>query len=276
MKRGIGLLRFLFAWASLSLLALLASPVGAAEDALNLYYFERAPLYQSQDGQAAGLLIELARGVLAEAGLTPRFQVLPPMRILAELKQGDEPACSPGWFYTAERAAWMRYTAPIYREPPYRVLMRRELSKRQAWSLAALLDAPTLVLGVNAGFSYGETLDRRIAARAGPVDRSINVERSLRLEHNLRKLQDQRIDFLLMSDEEWLHIYADRPEARGLVALRPADMPPGEFRYLVCTRRVPPAWVQRLDAAIAKRYPELLTAEREAGSPRLSDGRPVR
>ncbi|MBI2380288.1 MAG: transporter substrate-binding domain-containing protein [Gammaproteobacteria bacterium] len=248
----------------------MAAPSFAGEEPLSLLYFERPPFYLTDaQGQASGSLVARTRAAARRAGLELAFESVPPGRILAELRGNTRAFCTPGWFYTPERGAYARFSAPLIRDLPFLILLRKELAERRQWSLQTLMDAPQLKLGVVAGFSYGTALDERIANRRGLVDRFISVEKALRLEQNLEKLRQGRIDFVFVNREEWLGRH-QALEQDDLVHLAPSDMPPGEFRYLQCSYKVSPSRVARLSAALEQEQPELARQEREAGSLRLA------
>ena len=130
---------------------------------------ERPAYAWQQDGQAAGLLVDIARGILTRAGIDYQFQAQPPKRMLKSVEEGREQICVLGNFKTPEREAYAVFTKPIYQNKPIGILITRDRVEAFApyKTLADLTASPTLRLGYIDGFSYGSAVDAFIAGMAG-------------------------------------------------------------------------------------------------------------
>ena len=223
-------------------------------------YFNERPPFSSVEGQT-GILVELTKIVLAEAGVHARFIELPTTRILEVLKTGQPDALGIGWFLTPERAAWGRYSAPIYRDKPLVAV----ISTRVAASLGnpvrlENLLASGLTLGHKEGSSFGSAVDEKIRAQG-----LIPVETVVGIPQLLKMIQVGRMDYTLLSSEEAEYLFqADPTLASGLVLTKLLDPPPGNLRYLLYSGTFDPSLATRIDAAIvavrqSPRYVELTT-----------------
>ena len=68
------------------LLLFIGPQIGIAET-LDIYYFEYPPYYhQLENGQASGIIVDLARKILASAQVEAKFHFVPAKRILHEIQ----------------------------------------------------------------------------------------------------------------------------------------------------------------------------------------------
>jgi len=230
-----------------SLFALLCLPLAClAADPLPVYYIEKPPYYHSIAGEPTGFLLERTRAIFSDAQIALRFEARPAKRILLEMEQNREPICSIGWFRTPQREAFALFSLAIYRDEPMTVLTRATLAEQVVShaSLASLLESP-LRLGVVDGFSYGELdalLERHQPSR-------ITAPPS----QNVRMLAAERIDYTLVDARELPYILAEADLSNAKLSnMRMPDIPAGQQRYLMCSRRVGEGLMRRLDSSIQR------------------------
>jgi polar amino acid transport system substrate-binding protein len=102
-------------------------------------------------------------------------------------------------------------------------------------------------VGAVAGYSYGDAVDRQLAAVGEQVDRAPSPA------SNLAKLVAGRFDFALINSEELDHLIAQSPDLAGsIVRLELPDVPPGKARHLMCSRNVDAGLIERMDQAITR------------------------
>ena len=63
-------------------------PALARGDELTVAYFDHPPYSYAENGQAAGILVDLTRNILKEAGIPATFVSMPPNRILETTQIG--------------------------------------------------------------------------------------------------------------------------------------------------------------------------------------------
>lgn len=223
---------------------LLLPALSAAAEPVTVFYIEKPPYYHSEQGEPTGFLLERTRAIFSKAGVGVHFEARPAKRIQMEFQLGREPACSVGWFKTAQRSRYAWFSRAIHRDAPMVVLTRntlREQIKAYA-SLTALLSSP-LRLGLIDGFSYGE-LDALLA-------RTSRSNITAAPTQSVRMLAAERIDYTLIDERELPYILAeaDLRDAR-LAQLNMPDIPPGQLRYLMCSKEFDQRLQERLDQAI--------------------------
>lgn len=222
----------------------------AATEPISVIVLNRPPYYELRDGKPGGFLLLRSVRHFEAAGLPIReYQTLPPRRILAMIRQNAGRICSVGWFRTAERESFARYSEPIHVDRPYIVIAHPESAAAVGakGSLLKLMDDPDLRLGLVDGYSYGTYLDALVQARHGPTDTN-----SQTATHLLKRLADGRIDFALFDREEADALMADNELARPLRSVFLNGMPDGQRRYLICSQQVAESEMQALDAAIKR------------------------
>ncbi|UTW06706.1 substrate-binding periplasmic protein [Pseudomonas benzenivorans] len=228
-------------WLWLSLLPMLAT----AAQPLPVYYIEKPPYYHSEQGEPTGFLLERARAIFRKAGIAVEFESRPSKRIQMKLALEREAACSIGWFKTEQRSTYAWFSRAIHRDTPMVVLTRTTLAEQvNAYaSFTALLKSP-LRLGLIDGFSYGE-LDALLAQASHSGITAAPTQ-------NVRMLAAGRIDYTLVDERELPFILAeaDMRDAR-LAQLSMPDLPPGQLRYLMCSKEMDRRLRERIDRAIS-------------------------
>jgi polar amino acid transport system substrate-binding protein len=193
----------------LSVLMVFIRPQVGITETLDIHYFEYPPYYhQLESGQASGIIVDLARQILAAAQVEPQFSFMPAKRILHEV-QSDRPAASLGWFKTPEREQFAFFSLPIYANRPVGVFFLRENEDkfRPYDTLEGLLQSGHFFFGRVQGLSEGRYLDGMLAKYE---DKTVQVTTdSIRL---LKMLESRRFDFMLMPPEE-VNVLLDAAEA---------------------------------------------------------------
>jgi len=227
---------------------------------LTVYFSERPP-FTIVDGQT-GLLLDLTKAVLVEAGLRARFIELPPTRILDLLRSGQPDALGVGWFRTAERETWGRYSLPLYQDKPVVALMNSRVAASLAYPvrLEALLSSG-LTLGLQSGGSLGPVIDQKIRAQG-----TVPLETVVDVGHLVKMVQAGRMDYTLLGEDEAQYLFDHDPSLTpGLALVRLIDAPPGNLRHFLYPAAFDPALVSRIDTAIERfrnssRYKEIVSA----------------
>ncbi len=228
---------------------------------LTVYFHERPP-FTMVDGQT-GILVNLTKAILSEAGLHARFIELPTNRILSLVRNGEPDAVGVGWFLTQERESWGRYSLPIYQDQPLVAVV----SSRVASSLGNpvrlnVLLSSGLALGHQQGSSFGPVVDAKIRTLGlVPVETVVEIPSLLQLIHA------GKMDYTFLPEEEARYLLKRDPTLTpGLVLTKLADAPPGNLRYLLFPATVDPALLTRIDSAIERirnsvRYMDLTMVE---------------
>jgi polar amino acid transport system substrate-binding protein len=229
--------------------ALLGLCAGAQAQGLTLHYQERAPYSTTQpDGTVAGLVATPASQALTQASVAFVWARTPSQRQLALIQEGAGLHCGIGWFRNAERAALGKFSKSLYRERPFGALARGDSPLRAGQSSAEALALAGDTLLVKEGYSYGAQLDRLIAARASPPQKT-----SAETQQMLRMLLAGRAGWIIVTPEEAQVLRQEAgAAAQGLRSVAFSDIAAGETRHLYCNRAVPDAWLARVDQALSR------------------------
>jgi uncharacterized protein (TIGR02285 family) len=225
-------------------------------------YFSERPPFSIVEGQT-GILVNLAKVILAEAGVRARFIELPSNRVLDLLRSEPTDALGVGWYKIPEREVWGRFSVPIYQEGPLVAVVNSRAASGlgNPVRLDALL-ASGLTLGIKGGLSFGAILDQKIRTQG-----LVPLETIAELPQLLKMVQSGRMDYTFLSQEEAEYLLRrDATLAQGLVVTRIAEVPPGNLRYFLYPKSFDPALSDRIDAAIERvkaspRYKDLVTIE---------------
>jgi len=232
------------------LLAFSVSGLAAEPPAeLTVFYYERMPFYGDRDGKPAGLLIDISRLILDQAGIKYHLVNVPVIRFFESLKKPGN-SCLIGALKTKEREVIYAYSDDyIYRDHPFRIIVNK--GKRKALperpSIKQVLESE-LRLGVSDGYVYGDWLDRKIIEHQ-PKLQKINIGNDSEKMHKM--IIGGRFDYMFAVAEEARHIVAeDREHSDNLTIVEIADAPRGNMRYLLCSKEIDSAIMQKINAAI--------------------------
>jgi polar amino acid transport system substrate-binding protein len=211
-------------------------------------FIERPAYAWQQDGQAKGLLVDIARSIVTRAGIDHQFQAFPPKRVLKSVEEGREELCILGNFKTPEREAYAVFTKPVYQNKPIGILILKDRMDAFApfKTLAELTASPTLRLGYIDGFSYGNAVDAFIAGMTGT-----KISRGTSQTGMVGMLASGRFDYMLADQEEYEELAkAAKIPPENVRLLTFPDVPEGNKRYLMCSKAVPRQTIERINAAI--------------------------
>lgn len=223
------------------------SPLAGAEPRTLLIH-QRLPYYSiDADGNIGGLIGGLADDIFRRSGLDYRWQQTSANAQLRRIKADLSPVCAVGWFKNPDREAYARFSAPIYRDLPFVVVARSGDTRVPTHrSIESLLSDQRLTIGTKLGYSYGALIDARIRT-LGPRQTSSSQD----FRGMLRMLGGKRFDYLFSSAEEAEAVFDEDPQlGKRLVSLRFEDLPPGNQRYILCSRKVDESAIAALNKAI--------------------------
>jgi polar amino acid transport system substrate-binding protein len=220
----------------------------AAQQVVDLLYNERPPYIIAQpDGSAAGLTATPAGNAFKNAGIPVEWKRVPTNRQLTIISQGRGNDCAIGWFKNAEREQFAKFTKPIYRDKPTVLLANRWFAPPSDATLRELLARPDTRVLVKDRFSYGPYIDGLLAEMKPLLIRTTNENMQM-----VAMIKANRADFMFVAEEEADYLVEQAGfNPADFRLLRPADMPEGEKRYLICSKHVDDSIIERLNAAIA-------------------------
>ncbi|MEA1921386.1 MAG: transporter substrate-binding domain-containing protein [Pseudomonadota bacterium] len=221
---------------------------------LTIFYFERPPYYFTDQGQAAGFLIDLSRKIFQDAGIDVAFRFLPPARIIQTIKNAKTPHGSIGWFKKTEREKFAKFSLPIYQNQPIVLLTSRKLKKLIIVydTLQQVFSDKTLVIGQMSSFSYGPFVDE-LLTRISPNRLTIATQQS-----TLVKLINRgRISYMLVAPEEIPNLINSANLTQSdFYTHTLSDIPCGNIRYLIFSQAVPDEVIDRINLSIKKIIPQ--------------------
>lgn len=104
-----------------------------------------------------------------------------------------------------------------------------------------------LVLGRKDGYSFGESLDRSVAA-AGTQSLSLTAE----IPQIVRLVALGRLDFTILGEEEAEYVLRNGKGLEGATLVRLSAAPPGNLRYFMYSKKIDASIRLRIDEAIAR------------------------
>ncbi len=183
---------------------------------------------------------------MKKAGVKAEFACYPSKRILDAIQYGEDVA-SIGWFKTKERESYAKFSLPIYTNKAVGVFALTEVGKKLSVfsSLKAIMQSRQFTLGLIAGHSEGSYIDGLI--RLFPEHVSVVNGCQVQL---LKMLKERRFDYILLPPEEVETLTEEARINREFVLLEMDDIPEGNKRYIIYSKSIPQALIDKVDNAI--------------------------
>ncbi len=214
---------------------------------ITIHYHERPPYYVTGPLGVYGLCCDPVKKAFDAAGIPFKWVKTPAGRQLDILKFNGKNECIIGWFKNPDREKFAVFSHYIYQDKPTIALARadnhRILPDRP---LEETLKNPGLILLKKHGYSYGEYVDDLIS-RLAPVQEVTTAENT----GMLNIIHGGQADYFFISEEEAVELVRTSgllPEDFKFV--RFADMPMGNKRYLMFSRKVDTDIIDRINEAI--------------------------
>lgn len=223
--------------------------VQPAEDVITLHYHERPPYYITGPLGVYGLCADPAKLAFKKAKIPIRWEKTPASRQLGILKANRGRDCLLGWFKNSEREAFARYSMHIYVDRPTIALALADNGKIiSGRPLADTLLSADLTLLRKKGYSYGPYIDAMISKLLPRQDMTDAENVGM-----LKMIHSRRADYFFISEEESHVLTATSGLPHNdFKFVRFMDMPSGNKRYLLFSKKVSVEQVVRIDDAIQK------------------------
>jgi polar amino acid transport system substrate-binding protein len=225
-----------------------ANAAQAAEKPLKVLVFERPPYYASTaDSGYAGLVATPAKMAFDKAGIPFEWVPTQPNGHLRAIEANWGPLCALGWFKRADREAFGQFSDLIYTDQPSKVMTRTDNAAVQAHNtVRGLLADKSLRMGDKLGYSYGPYVDG-LVAEFDPSRATVSLDET----GMARVLLGGRFDYMIVSEVEAVTLMdAVASAAEDIVLLTMSDIPPGNDRYLICSKATDPALITRFNRAL--------------------------
>lgn len=222
-----------------------AVPAPASEEIL-LLYNERPPYMVSSGSTVTGLSADRINTIFIKAGIPHRWEKFPSKRIMKMIEEGKRPCCAPNWFKTPERGTFAKFSISFRRDSPAIALARRSnAGLKTPMTMKQLLSDRRLTLLVKSGYSYGPDVDALIAKYA-PHRTDTTLENS----DMLRLISQGAADYMFIAPEEAEMLIANAERPGDFMMIRLTDAPSGNRRYLLFSKNVDDAVIERINRAI--------------------------
>lgn len=219
----------------------------AQTDSLLVTYIEKPPYYYTDKrGQPAGFLLEQARAALT--GTRFVLEARSSSWAQEEIRRNTRPVCSIGWFSDDFRRSFALFSLPIYQDGAPVLVFRADSDKRfsQEKTVEKLLSR-NITVGVVGGFSYGDKLNP-LLARLGSRKKIAASE-----EENLVQLLRGEFDAALFNPETLTYFQVKaKVRVEDVRVRRYPDIPAGQLRYLMCSRKTPREAIERFNSHLKR------------------------
>lgn len=214
---------------------------------ISLHYHERAPYSYETPNGVAGLAATPAENAFRKAGIPFKWVLTPAKRQFFTIENNLGCDCAIGWFKNVEREKIASYTEPIYQDKATIAIARAANDNvKSNGTLESVLSNSKLILGTKIGYSYGPFLDSKIAQIKPVIDTTTGENMVI-----LKKIYGKRNDYFFIAQEEADSLIktSGLPKS-SFKYVTFSNMPAGEKRYIICSKKVGSVIIQKINMAI--------------------------
>jgi len=230
-----------------AVLTLLASVSIAGEVPIPLQYSERPPyVMRASDGSVGGIAATSAIHAFQKAGIPYALRFMSAKHQIVNLQANEEPICAMAWYKTAEREAFAKFTKPVSQDSATIVLTNIAFQTPPNATVESLLANPATRIVLKNSVVYGPYVETKLSAAKAHLIRTYDEYETI-----IRVIRNGRADltFATLEEADYYARYLGYP-ITSFNVIRFADAPPGENRYIMCSKKVPDAIIERLNAAL--------------------------
>ncbi len=234
------------ALASLITALLFGATLAAAQTPIVLQHDERPPFLKTEaDGSVSGVVATPVVQAFQKAGIPYVWKYESATRQVAQIQRGAR-VCSVGWYKTPEREQYAKFSKPISQDTPTIALANSSFQVQGKADLEQILSEPEVTVLIKTSIVYGPYLDTRFARMKA---KRIATYEEFGAMIRLIKLGRAQITFIPIEEAEY---YIDKMgySRNDFNIIHFADMPPGQKRYIMCSKSIENEVMERLDAAI--------------------------
>lgn len=225
-----------------------AGLAGAMAAPLELQIVQRPPyLMVGPDQSMDGIAIRPTAAAFKKAGIDVIWREVPALRQLQRLKSNQERVCSVGWYKTAERQKFAKFTNPVSQDSPWAAFANGGFAPTAGANVRGLLASSSVSVLIKTGFVYGDFLDRELAAmKAQRIDTMADMPQVLLM------IEAGRAQLTFAPIEEiqyYLSKHSSGADATSIITFD--EMPAGYHRHLMCSKLVEDELIARFNAALA-------------------------
>lgn len=230
----------------LACLPMLAPVLAMADDKITLSFNDRPPyLVAGADGSASGLTGTPAAEAFRAAGIDVAWSKVPPNRQLVVIKEGGQ-NCAIGWYKTAEREQFAKFTKPIYRDKPTVIIANPKFAAGDNAKLSDILATKGVRVLVKENFTYGPYIDAALDKVKAAQTKSNGTSTQM-----LQLVNANSVDFMFASEEEASYLVEQSGIGAGnFKQIKMPDVPVGDDRYIMCSKDVSDDVIGKLNKAI--------------------------
>ena len=220
-----------------------------AHDPLLLYFIDRPPyMVKHDDGSLTGSTATPVLRAFERAGIAYELHQASAARQIKDVKDNQKRVCLMGWYKTAERSKFSKFSKPISYDSNMIGLAPVAFRPPVGTSVATILADPKVTVLRKVTVSYGPYLERQFATM-----RAKAVTTEAEFPQLVRMIQSGRANLAFFTMEEvTYHLQQAGYAQTDFNVIQFPDMPQGEGRHLMCSQRVEDTTLARLNEAIGK------------------------
>ncbi|APJ03449.1 substrate-binding periplasmic protein [Silvanigrella aquatica] len=233
-------------------------------DAIILDFFERPPYFILVKGNntiSDGVVFHIVEKIFKTAKIPYQYEMVPFPRTVLKIKKNDTKICALSVYKNKDREEFSYFTSPIFHDKKTIFVYRKGDERFNNLKVTDdVFIKSDLKYLAKIGFSQGEYLDQMLFKykQIKPMDnqnpKAIGVVyTSSDINSMFSDILNKKADYMLSgrNEAEFL-IQNDNKLKSGLAIKEFKDQPPGEFRYIMCSKNVGIETINKLNEAIKK------------------------
>jgi uncharacterized protein (TIGR02285 family) len=214
---------------------------------VDILYDIRVPYVLSNKNTISGFTASPVTQALKKSKLNYHLLQIPTKRQLAMIQSNTSAICGIGWFKKAEREKFAKFTNPLYQDQASIFITRARDSRFSLiYNSDALLKKKNLKLLIKEDFSYGKYIDDKLTKYQPTTVKTLTNNMNM-----LNMIKTMRADYMFMSYEEAYNLFESDQSIKDKLTIRYlTDIPKGNKRYLMCSKKVSDEFINKFNAGL--------------------------
>nr|BFD32569.1 hypothetical protein GTC16762_21870 [Pigmentibacter ruber] len=234
----------------------------AETETIFLNYQPRIPFFiedKKEKYPVDGTIYKIIQSIFQGLDIEYKYSNVPVIRTLQMIKENKVKVCYPLGLRNIEREKIALISKPIYKDKNTIVLYNIDNEKIKLYSnFTEMLKDKNITLLVKIGYSYGKLIDEKLLEylhyKAFEENKNIGKNINKTSDDNigmLNQILNKKSDYMLIAKNEIENLIEQNGiYKKYLKILEFKDLPEGEYRHLICSKKVGEEVMEKINSRI--------------------------
>jgi len=236
------------------------------DEKIYLYVQERPPYFifdKNNEMPIDGITYKIVNNIFKSANILYEYNKIPLVRVIPAIKENKFKICYPNALKNKEREDISYFTKPFYKDKKSIIIIKKNNQKFKEYkNFVDILKDNNIILLLKLGYSYGDFIKKQIFLIKKYNNSLIenHLPQGIVLstkdhEKMLFEIKDNIADYMILGKNEAEYFFEKDPVLKNYLEMKELnDLPDGEKRYLMCSKKVGAELIKKMDSEIMKIY----------------------